>query len=180
VIVRVRLGGGATCCSTFYTAITDLSGRYTAIVPSGTYRVAFVPRNASLATAWYGSATSFLTATDIAVAGADVAGIDAALSPGSTIGGTTSFNNQLSSGVTVQVYLATAACCNNIVFQGVSDVYGVYEVDVAPGTYRIRFFATSGGVTASKWYSNATSFAAATDVVVNGSGQGIRIDGSLP
>ncbi len=176
--VSVRLGGGATCCSTFYSTTTDLSGQYVAVVPSGAYRVSFVPQYASLATAWYGGATSFLTATDITVAGADLSGIDATLAPGSPIFGTTSFNNQVSSGVTVQVYLANAACCNNIVFQGVSDVYGDYQVDVAPGTYRLRFVAASGGVTASKWYSNATSFGTATDVVVNG--QAVRIDGSLP
>src|SRR5439155_789309 len=88
VFVDAFHGGGASCCSSGGYGSTDASGNFSFAVPNGTYRIEFFPPSWSrYLSQWWNGATSFATATDVVVSGADVPNINATLTAAS--GGTT-------------------------------------------------------------------------------------------
>lgn len=170
VSVSIRLGGPTRCCTIQTGVSTDSRGKYSAIVPAGTYRVAFFPAIGSGAAAgFYGAgATSFASSADVTVADVDLVGIDGILAPGHTISGTVTSSGQALSGASVFVYLASGTCCDNYVSGATTDANGRYSVSLADGTYRIFFVSGPASNPIFKWFSNASSYATATNVTLAG------------
>lgn len=164
VNVAAFSGGTTACCSMVTSALTDLRGQYTLVVPAGTYRVMFAPPGkGGSATAWYGG-SSFNTSADLVVV-SDITMADTTLAAGIGFNGLTIFN-ALPVSATVEAYLGGNAGCCSLVYSGTSALDGSFNVGLAPGTYRFRFeYDRGGGVTYSKWLYGST-YAGATDFVL--------------
>src|SRR5207253_258878 len=137
-------------------AITDANGDYLAIVPAGTYKIAFYPPPGShyVAELWNGK-TNF-DAADFLTVNADVSNIDAHLAPAVFIDGrvTDEVTGAPIQGIVAQAMLLTATCCTGIAGAN-SDADGRYRLIVPAGTYKLFF---GQGIAAlayvAEWWDN--------------------------
>ncbi len=168
-------GGAATCCTFLASSRpTDASGRYSVIVPSGTYRVLFFPHASDHIPAWWNGARRFELAADIVVSGADLDGKNAVLVRGVRISGrVTDASGAPLEGVFVQAFVggAGASCCAFVTSGRPTSVSGEYSLVVPSGTYRLRFSAAAGNFV-PQWWSGAARFDQAADVAVTGTDVG--------
>jgi len=150
-------------------AITDANGDYLAIVPAGTYKIAFYPPPGShyVAELWNGK-TNF-DAADFLTVNADVSNIDAHLAPAVFIDGrvTDEVTGAPIQGIVAQAMLLTATCCTGIAGAN-SDADGRYRLIVPAGTYKLFF---GQGIAArayvAEWWDNRPSFDTADPRLVN-------------
>ena len=165
---RVRTSGldsaadvSVTACpaaGTCFGGVTRSDGTYSLAVAPGTYTVGFEDL-AGLHPAGYYSAGGWVAtaaeATPVAVAAADVGGIDLTF-PGATVSGrVTGSGGAGLARITVRLCQATADC-----FQARTEADGTYAINVPPGTYRVAF-TDPGGVHAPAYYRAGTG---STDV----------------
>lgn len=174
VTIRAYPGGsGASCvgCASVASARTDSSGGYTLSLASGTYRIEFVPP-AGYAGQWWKGGSEFAAATDVTVSGANVGGVSVALKPTFFVSGTVSSRTSGTpiAGVVVGAYPggagATCSACAAVA-TATTDVSGSYALTVPLGTYRFLF--TPPGDHQPQWWSNASDFSKAADILVQAS-----------
>ena len=161
-------------------AQVDADGNYRAVgLATGRYKVEFTTDNTGALDQWYGGASSFESATEVAVtAGQDLTGINVQLIKGASITGkiTAPVGVDLSR---VQVEVSSTSSArfgSRSVFVGPD---GTYSVQGLPeGSYRIGFMPGDSGAL-QLWYPNAVSATAAAAVSV-GAGQDVTgIDATL-
>jgi hypothetical protein len=152
-------------------AETDAAGNY-AIggLPAGAHKVRFSDCESPEfhVIEWYNNASSFAIATPVMVGGpgTKTSGIGGALALGGSISGTVSeaVTGELLPDVCLEVYTEQ----EDFIFTAVTDISGEYEVGgLAEGRYKIVVYECVIHPThVVKWWTNATSFAAATLVNV--------------
>ena len=159
--------------STLKYAQVDADGNYLAVgLATGRYKVEFTTDNTGALGQWYGGASSFESATEVAVtAGQDVTGINAQLVKGASIAGKVT----APAGVDVGLVYVDVTSASNTRFGSRSirvNPDGNYKVQGLPeGSYRIGFRPDDSGAL-PLWYPNAASATAATAVSV-GTGQDV-------
>ncbi|MGB0384201.1 MAG: carboxypeptidase regulatory-like domain-containing protein [Ardenticatenaceae bacterium] len=148
---------------TFSDGSYDVAG-----LPTGSYRVGFLNWEGRYANEYYDNAPDLESAVDVAVtAGETTEGINASLEMGGTITGQISApDGSALFDVSVEVYRLDANDNWEVVGWGYTHFDGQYEVNgLASGTYRVGF-QTWGMTYFTKYYSDASDLASATDVSV--------------
>jgi hypothetical protein len=151
--------------------VTDASGGYTlGGLPAGTYRVEFRDFTRSFLDEYYENGPDVNSGADInTIAGTTTSGIDASLTPASTISGSVTGPD----GTTPLEYIDVGAYQWNSDWQwwepvafGMTDAGGVYSITGLPaGTYRVEFMDYTM-VYLSEAYDNVADLDAAQDLVV--------------
>ncbi|MFF2031050.1 beta strand repeat-containing protein, partial [Arthrobacter sp. NPDC058192] len=140
-------------------------------LPAGSYKLRFSGLNTGAQEQWYKNAASYDTATAVTVtAGQALAGINATLVKGATVGGKVTIPAGASSSSLSVVATSTALRRE----AGMSSVAadGSYKITgLAAGSYKLQFTGWNSG-TLDQWYKNADSFDTATAVTVT-TGQAI-------
>jgi hypothetical protein len=137
---------------------------------SGTYRVEFSDNSSAHVTQWYSNAPSGETATDVPVGeGEVISNINATLAP-VPVTGISGMVTDWDGSTAIASVLVSAYRWNGsywVVEGSDSSAFdGSYYIHpLEPGTFRIRFF-DSTGKHFTEWYSNATDVAVATGVPV--------------
>jgi hypothetical protein len=151
----------------WYSAYGSVSqdGSYTVRgLPAGSYKVQFAGGNSGAVTQWHAAASSFDAATPITLtAGQDLSGINASLVKGASISGTITVPPGVDpSRVHVE---ARDTNGNTAGYSGISSE-GTYSLRGFPaGSYKVLFSSYDTGLL-QQWYSGASSFDAATPVVL--------------
>jgi hypothetical protein len=157
--------GSSGCMYTGF-AISTASGSYSIPVPSGTFRLEFLPFGATAGAEWSGNADSFSTATPVTVSGANISvpfvfrpaisgTVSSAASPGTKI-----------ANVSVLVHDMTAQCALVRSAPMLTDANGWYGVPMPVGTYRVHFSPTIGLPYSDRWSGNAGDCTSATPITV--------------
>jgi len=152
--------GGALTISSIDFATTDVSGLFELVVPSGQYRILFIPPAGSgLASRWWIHELSYLRATPL---DGERAGLDMLLPQGFTISGNviTDTGAPLQAGVVV----SPATDYYDWVTATSTDGRGHYTTTVPAGDFRLHFL--TGPPWASQWWDNRSSHDEADDVIV--------------
>jgi hypothetical protein len=164
----------------WYSAYGSVSqdGSYTVRgLPAGSYKVQFAGGNSGAVTQWHAAASSFDAATPITLtAGQDLSGINASLVKGASISGTITVPPGVDpSRVHVE---ARDTNGNTAGYSGISSE-GTYSLRGFPaGSYKVLFSSYDTGLL-QQWYSGASSFDAATPVVLAAGQEKTGIDASL-
>jgi 5-hydroxyisourate hydrolase-like protein (transthyretin family) len=159
---------------------TDASGRYELFGDPGTYRIAFYDAERHFGLEYFDDVSSIDEASDVTLAPAGTAGIDATLERTAAIAGTvTGTSGQRLEDVEVAVFEDLGSPGDpewELVDETYTDEQGTYELPVAAGTYRVGFF---GDEAEPSFWDAAPTLAAATDIVVAQGDQRNGIDGVL-
>lgn len=152
-------------------ATTDPDGNYSIAAPDGDWYVQFSTSGFMSAqshrTEWYDDQAQRDNADPVTVAGSDVTGIDAALTPNAAITGTLTEANG-DPAAWAPVYLKDRD--GNFVNYASADSSGRYRISADPGTYTVRFaedYYPSGPMQATpgtwrgEWYDDAASLSGA-------------------
>jgi len=152
-------------------------------LPPGTYFVRADPDSTLdtqlYADAFYGGSMSIALATPIAVGAANLTGIDIALVPGGTIGGTVRdlMTAQPLPGLDLDLYDALG---NRISVSGTTAIDGTYQVDAVPsGSYLLRVDPTIAQGYARTYYTTSATERGATAIIVTGGSRRTAIDFSI-
>jgi hypothetical protein len=146
-------------------------------LPAGSYKIQFAGGNSGAITQWHSAASSFEAATPITLtAGQDLGGINASLVKGASISGAITVPAGVDpSRVHVE---ARDANGNTAGYSNISSE-GTYSLRGFPaGSYKVLFSSYDTGLL-QQWYSGASSFDAATPVVLAAGQEKTGIDASL-
>lgn len=157
---------------------TDRAGRYVLVgLPGGRYTVEFAPDNDSeLGAQWWKDASRHAEAATFEVAyGAKIAGIDARLITGATIGGTvTNAQGAPVAGVSVSVGVGNSRRWAQ------TDKKGVWRItQLDAGRYTLFFERPEGKNLVSEWWKNAATEAASTPIQVKAASRTLTFNASL-
>ena len=152
---------------------TDNEGRYQLLVRPGDYRIQFSPgMDSPYVGEYYDDAASLEQADLVTIGSADVTGIDAELAAKATISGrVTGADGAPVADVSVN---ASGVMSPDGGF-ATTDVNGHYELQVAPGDYRVQFSPASPFV--DEYYNDAAT-AEQADLVTIGTADVTGIDAS--
>ncbi|WP_180987261.1 S-layer family protein [Arthrobacter sp. AFG20] len=145
--------------------LVNADGNYTVRgLPAGTYKVQFVGGNSGAVTQWHAAAASFDAATPVTLtAGNDLTGINATLLRGGSISGTVT----VPPGVDPSRVQVEARDSNgNTVGYSSASSEGTYSLrGFAAGSYKLLFSSYDTGLL-QQWYAGASSFDAASPIVL--------------
>ncbi len=143
------------------TAISDAAGNYTILgLGAGTYAVRFTPPNGStLMAEYYNDTISSVLATNVTLSlGGTRAAVDAHLTLGAVVSGTITSGGAVVAGATVSIDAASAT----------TDAAGQYSIPgLDPGPHSVYFRGPSGSTMVPEYYNNASSYVAATALVLS-------------
>ncbi|MDQ0866456.1 hypothetical protein QF036_004037 [Arthrobacter globiformis] len=146
-------------------------------LPAGSYKVQFVGGSSGAVTQWHAAASSFDAATPITLTtGQDLSGINASLVKGASLSGTIT----VPPGVDPSLVHVEARDINGNTagYSGISSE-GTYSLRGFPaGSYKVLFSSYDTGLL-QQWYSGASSFDAATPVILAAGQEKTGINASL-
>lgn len=144
----------------YSTTTTDASGSFNLRVPGGTFRVVASDAQQTYATAYYGGAT-FSTATDVTLgAGATQSAVQIAMQRAGALNGQASDTTGAPINVTIAAY-----DLDGTQRASVQTTNGTFKLSLAPGDYKVAAY-DNNLLYATQFYSQQTTFAAATPVTV--------------
>ena len=153
-------------------ANTDAAGRYSMVVPAGTYRVGTCPDCAGLTyvSEWYDGAHNQGDGVPVVVTvSQETAGIDFGLEVGGVISGRV-FQEDAVTGLANCHVFVTDYDSNAWMAGGFTDASGAYSLRLPAGAYRVRAFPAERGLLyESKFYDNTYNYASAGQVLVTNS-----------
>src|SRR5712692_487348 len=158
-------GASAPCFTEVASSGTDALGNYALVVPDGTFKVQAVgPTGSTLAATWFGGVSTFGTASNIVVSGADNTGKNITLPTGHVISGTVAKNGVAVASADVSAFDVSDQNC--AVGVTTTDTAGAYTMLVPDGSYKIRALFPGAPVT---YFPSAVTFASGTTVSTVGS-----------
>lgn len=177
-------GAGATCCTWVAGTGAGSDGRYSFIVPAGTYKLQFQgPQGGTYMSRWWdggSGVTRFDLAPDVDLTTAD-ATANATLGTGVSLSGrvTDGTNGVGQVGVGAFAGGSSATCCTWVGGTG-TDPQGNYNLVLPAGTYRLYYFAPRDTPLVSQWWNGGTGaahFDGGVDVALatNTTGQNVTL-----
>jgi hypothetical protein len=155
VEVLLFKGGFAPCCDVAMPSVsTGITGRFSIIVPEGSYRIMFYPYGIDgYGVAWWKDGASFESATDLIVT-KNIGQIDRALPAGHVVSGkvTSDYGGGLV-GAHVDVFSADGGW----VASTSTVLGGRYLVRLAPGQYRVYVTGPRGSELHGLWWPGETA-----------------------
>lgn len=151
------------------TAVTGADGTYALHgLATGTYEVLFgAPTGSGLADSWYEGAVNRITATPVSVSTSGVvSGIDGQLESAGTVQGAVAGPGGSVAGAQVVLFSPSDGLAGS--HRTITGSDGSYEIQLPPGTYRVRVVPPQGSGLGDEWFQDATSRATASPVVVTG------------
>jgi kumamolisin len=159
-------GTGSTCCTYVGGAMTDALGSYSINLPSGTYKL-FVSPPSPYAGFWYGG-NDFGPATAVAV----TSNVTLNFSLNPLLSGTVrNASGAVVPNTWIYVYQGgTGATCCTYVGSGTTDASGTYNINLAPGTYKL--FVSPPSPYSGFWYGGndfgpATAISLTSNITLN-------------
>jgi hypothetical protein len=163
--------------SSSFAAVTASDGTYQAVVPPGTFNVAFYPQPGSVFLAETYNDKPILTPGDpvVAVGGETTSGIDAVLEEASSISGTVRDSSGTPrSGVTVYADRPGSSSAT-----ASTDAMGNYQIVLPAGTYTVRFIPQFTTGLAAETYDDRPLGAAGTLIPIGPGEHVVGIDAEL-
>jgi hypothetical protein len=164
ILVEAFFPSGASAASRY----TNPDGTYELFVDEASYVVRFRDGFGftNVASEYYSNVRRFGAATLVDVIGADATGVDAQLEAAGTISGTIAAPGAGFSTACLEVYDVSLGAGERVDSTCATTGTTYSFRGLLPGTYRVKVsFAPPGFLT--EWYSDAASFATATDIVVS-------------